>query len=46
MMKEFKISYKELLETPYHVIVSIGFINDSIKTHKKLEDLKKKEAKK
>jgi hypothetical protein len=43
MMKEFKWTYDELLATPFHVIVSIGFIKDSVKTFKKLNDLKKKD---
>ena len=46
MMKEFKWTYDELLATPFHVIVSIGFIKDSTKTFMKLRDLKAKEKEK
>jgi hypothetical protein len=42
-MEKFGWTYNELLLTPFHVIVYIGFIASSITAHKKLNDLKKEE---
>lgn len=43
IMEKFSWTYKQLLETPYHVILYINFIATSKATHDKLQDLKRKE---
>jgi hypothetical protein len=42
-MEKFGWTYDEVLSTPFHVILYIGFIANSAAAHKKLEDLKKEE---
>jgi hypothetical protein len=40
LMEKFKWTYDELLAIPFHVIVSIGFIQNSKAIHEKLHSLK------
>jgi len=43
MMKKFKWTYKELLETPLEVVLFTGFIATTTADREKLDDLKRKE---
>jgi len=44
-MKKFGWTYDELLSTPFHVILYLGFIENSRQTHEKLQNLKRAEEK-
>jgi hypothetical protein len=46
IMEKYGWTYNQLLETPFHVIVYLNFIETSRTDHKKIQDLKNGENQK